>query len=163
MNKASLGGHPEFVMHAISNDPNTTTAEEVEEKLAATYFITFADPGRFSGLWEDLHNATLLGRDEYPLTLTMAYDLLNHYRSSRKPNNRTQDAHVSFAQMQSAGPRELVPGTDGNTHDDVTCFKCMRGGHIVRHCPARNKAGGVQNVQVMFTHSDSAIVPKSWI
>lgn len=65
MNKASLGNHPEFVKHSIEHDPTTSTPADVESKLAATYFINFADPMRFSGLWEDLDNATLLGRDEY--------------------------------------------------------------------------------------------------
>lgn len=73
------------------------------------------------------------------------------------------DSHVSFAQVQLADPTHLVEGTDGNAHADVVCFKCMKGGHIARHCPSRVRSGGVQNVQVTLTHSDSAIFPRDLI
>lgn len=135
MNKASLANHPEFVKHTIENDASTKTQTDVEDKLAATYFLTFADPTRFSGLWKDLHNSTLLGRDEYPSSITMAYDLLNHYRGKQKQSNRFMDTHVSFAQVKLDSV-DLVAGTDGNTHNDVTCFKCMKPRHIARHYPS---------------------------
>ena len=83
MNHASVGQHPAFVKFAIEDEKSPMTAQGVEDKLAATYFITFADPSRFQGLWESLSNATLLGRDDYPNTITAAYDLLSHFRGPR--------------------------------------------------------------------------------
>ena len=67
MNKASLGNHPNIVKNFTEFDTSTPTIAMVEDKLAAIYFLTFADPNGFSGLWKDLYNATLLGIDEYPL------------------------------------------------------------------------------------------------
>ena len=80
MNKGTIGNHPNFLQYAMKHDISTVTEAAVQDKLAATYFITFADPTRLQGLWEKLSNATLLGRDDYPLTLTAAYDLLSHFK-----------------------------------------------------------------------------------
>ena len=76
MNKDAIGNHPNFLQYAMKHDMSTVTEAAVQDKLAATYFITFADATWFQGLWENLSNATLLGRDDYPSTLTAAYDLL---------------------------------------------------------------------------------------
>ena len=50
MNKAAIGHHPEFNQFVIKNDESVFKEQHVKGKLAATYFITFADPGRFQSL-----------------------------------------------------------------------------------------------------------------
>ena len=100
MNKGTIGHHDAFNKFVLSQDQTVQNVKEVEDKVCATYFITFADPHRFSGLWEHLSNSTLLGRDEYPSTMTRAYDLLCHYCGRKKTNSNDGPANVSFAQIQ---------------------------------------------------------------
>ena len=123
MNHASVGQHPAFVKFAIEDEKSPMTAQGVEDKLAATYFITFADPSRFQGLWESLSNATLLGRDDYPNTITAAYDLLSHFRGPRRNNVHDGPINVSFAQVSDNRPP--LPGTNGETLKDISCWKCI--------------------------------------
>ena len=148
MNKASLGQHPDFNTYVADQDSSVTSTKDIEEKLCATYFITFADPGRFGGLWENLSNSTLLGRDDYPANITAAYDLLCHYRGGKRQNTHDTPVNVSFAQIRQAGDNlPPVPGSNGELIPDMTCWKCLRLGHLSRHCPERVKIGGVQHVQ----------------
>ena len=43
MNKGTIGNHPNFLQYAMKHDMSTVTEAAVLDKLAATYFITFAD------------------------------------------------------------------------------------------------------------------------
>ena len=43
MNKGVIGNHPKFLQYAMKHDMSTVTEAAVLDKLAATYFITFAD------------------------------------------------------------------------------------------------------------------------
>ena len=165
MNKACLGQHPDFNTYVVDQGSSVTSNKDIEEKLCATYFITFADPGRFGGLWENLSNSTLLGRDDYPANITAAYDLLCHYRGGKRQNTHDTPVNVSFAQIRQADDNlPPVPGSNGELIPDMTCWKCLRLGHLSRHCPERVKIGGVQHVQwTQFAHSPSNIVPKNWL
>ena len=161
MNHASVSQHPAFVKFALENDKSSADAQSVEDKLAATYFITFADQSRYQGLWESLSNATLLGRDDYPLNITAAYDLLSHYRGARRGNNHDGPVHVSFAQINETLPP--LADTNGETLPDISCWKCMRLGHLSRHCPDLVKVQNVQLRYIQLTHTPSDIVPVTWL
>ena len=148
----------------LNNDVTTAQEQDVEDKLAATYFITFADSNRFQGLWENLANATLLGRDDYPHNITTAYDLLSHYRGRRKPINHDGPINVSFEKTRKV--RYNIPplaGTNGETLPDISCWTCMRLGHLFRHCPEGVKVQNVQLRYTQLTHTPSDIVPSHWI
>ena len=56
-----------------------------------------------------------------------------------------------------------VLATNGETVPSMMCWKCMRLGHISRHCPDRTKVGGVQHAKWTFTHVPHNIVPKNWL
>ena len=112
MDKASLGQHPIFNKFLIEQDDDVHVSKDVEDKLCATYFVTFADPVRFGGLWESLADSTLLGRDDYPSNITAAYDLLSHYKGAKRQHSNDQQINISFAQVQqSKADMSPVPGT----------------------------------------------------
>ena len=163
-NKAAVGHHPAFTKFAIENDDSTSNEQEVEDKLAATYLITFADSNRFQGLWESLSNATLLGRDDYPQNITAAYDLLSHYRGSRKSNSNDGPINVSFAQVKQV--RDDLPpltGINGELQADITCWKCMRLCHISRFRPERVHVQHMQLRRTKLTHAPQDVVPENWL
>ena len=65
---------------------------EEKEKFLAICFILRSDPERYKVLLNDLRRSANLGRDEYPETLTEAFDLLvresGEYDTVRPPSNR---------------------------------------------------------------------------
>ena len=139
-NKASLRQYPNFNEYVISQGDQDSNSKAIEEKLCATYFITFADAGRFGGLWESISNGTLLGRDEYPAKITVAYDLLCHYRGAKQQSTSDPPINVSFAQIgQARDDLPPVAGTNVEVIENMTCWKCLRPGHISRYCPDRAK------------------------
>lgn len=78
--------HPEFIKTIQTNHSDTfMTDEKIEAKLEATFFLTFADPVRFSGLWRDLANSHKVHRDDYPNTRVDTYALLTHYQAESAP------------------------------------------------------------------------------
>ena len=65
---------------------------EEKEKFMAVCFVLRSDPERYKVLLNDLKRSANLGRDEYPKTLTEAFDLLvresGEYDTVRPPSNR---------------------------------------------------------------------------
>ena len=62
-------------------DPKAPTQDEVLaeiEKVKAIMMILRADPNRYASLQESLFDDVYKGRDEFPITVTAAYDLLQH-------------------------------------------------------------------------------------
>ena len=47
----------------------------IEEAYMATAFLSGLNNARYGALLNELHNAFYMGRNEYPKTLTSAYDL----------------------------------------------------------------------------------------
>ena len=47
---------------------------EEEQRTKAMMLILGADPSRFQPLQDSLEEGVLLGRDEYPVTITQAYE-----------------------------------------------------------------------------------------
>ena len=111
-----------------ATDPPTDKEILVEEdKFKAMCFLTRADDVRFKNLLKQLKDGSFLGRDEYPTTVTDAYDLLVRTSGAfkRSSGSRQHDrggrghgrGHM-FSQVET----ETMPGRDGVTHPTVTCF-----------------------------------------
>ncbi len=61
---------------------------------------------------------------------------------------------------------QLVPGTDGETHDGITCYHCNKQGHYAGSCPKHtgNTDEGVQMLQVATPlAAPPPTAPPSWV
>jgi hypothetical protein len=98
-----------------------------EEKFKAMVLIMHADPYRYNTLHSSLEEGVLLRRDEYPQSVTAAYDLLQNtcpelpgdsnkrggcFSCFRQGQNKNaHGSHVSFAQATvKPGDKDCVPG-----------------------------------------------------
>ena len=131
------------------------------EALMAMVFLNSAKINVFGPLLKELQNDMMKGNDNYPSTVTRAYDLLNRYetvnrqagnRGPRRPGGGGQPyrrAH-QFAQDTRDAPTGtvFVPGTDGNTLHSMRCYECGQWGHGRRTCPNRPTQTGTGLVQV---------------
>lgn len=137
---------------------------EREENQKALYFITKLHKGRFGGLSDDLQNAMDRGRNEYPKTLTAAYQMAINYRTNGKRadtlvvNNNREQYGAAFAASgkEKKGGRNYHGNRNnhnGSNHHDsdskdgedsaqkgVKCYLCNEFGHVRRDCPILKKA-----------------------
>jgi Zinc knuckle len=112
-----------------------TAADDIKtakDKLLARIFLTGADKKRYGKLLEDLNNAFLAGKDNYPESLDATLTLLTHYqdyqvgRGKHMANSDEKLTMTSFAQKGKA--KQL---------DRIRCFKCNEFGHMKQDCPMR--------------------------
>ena len=122
-----------------------------KEKFKAMIMIRRADQTRFGELKKSLDASTYLGRDEYPLNTTTAYDLLQStssavdaqqsYGRTRGQRFRNRLTNVMFTQKgntSSFDSSTATPGKDGKVHD-VHCYNCGDEGHFENQCSKPDK------------------------
>ena len=70
-----------------------------------------------------------------------------------------------YSRYNDNNSNEPVPGTDGNTLEDVTCYGCQFRGHYRNMCPHVNRSGIISaHVGYMLTQDDGLFnIPKIWI
>ena len=100
------------------------------------------------------------------MTLTAAYNLLSHFKGEKKQQQHTMNGpiNVSFAQVKQV--RDNLPplaGTNGELQTDITCWKCMRLGHISIFCPERVCGQHMQLRRTQLTHVSQDEVPAHWM
>ena len=156
---AILGNGPHFgsaKLLAYETGANDSQQPEAAAKLVhagylAMVFLKNADPTRFSGLWAQLDNSMLLGRNEFPRNMPSSYDLLCHFQSVDTPDRtERENAEVSFAQTQVVLPPPTT-GDNGRTEPRTRCFICNLFGHAARFCPSGPPRDGVQGLQFGVT------------
>ena len=119
---------------------------EEEQRTKAMMLILGADPSRFQPLQDSLEEGVLLGRDEYPVTITQAYELLqstcphtsrsnNRFSRFRKGGKFRMMGNLSFAQVK---PGNAIPGRNGRVFERIKCHGCHEAGHYWNQCP-KNK------------------------
>ena len=77
--KTAGGEHILISPMMLGTKLNTAAVQQLreeKEKSMAIYFILRSNPERYKVLLQDLKRSANLGRDEYPKTLTEAFDLL---------------------------------------------------------------------------------------
>ena len=144
-------------------------------------------------LLDDLRSLANRGRDDYPITLSDAFNLLvresGEYDSVRKPNprfrggggrfgggrgrqsymfaqrgGRGQGEEYTFTRVNENSSSEVVPGTDGVTHQGITCYGCQFMGHYRNQCPYCTRSGFISvHVGLLFTQGKVFDIPLSWI
>ena len=167
------GGHifvsPVIAGEKIENMSKAEVAEE-PEKSHATLLLMCSDDNRYRDLAASLNSGTLRGRDEYPETLAAMYQLTKKHSSSLQDihgqlNNRRRQAISLVQANEDECQQELVPGTDGRTHD-VTFFNCNHRGHYAVNCPEPDRRIGLSNLQCgnVLAHipNDAGFIPPDW-
>ena len=168
------GGHL-FVLPVITGEKieNMTEAEITEEteKSHATLLLLCSDDTRYGDLVASLNSGTLRGRDEYPETLASIYQLMIKHSSALQnlhgqASSRRRQA-VSLVQTNiEESQQELVPGTDGRTHE-VTCFNCNRRGHYTVNYNEPDSRIGLSNLQfgnvLVHVPASTGIIPPDWV
>ena len=85
---------------ADANNPteSETTADKIaiEEAYMSTAFLSGRNNASYGALLNELHNNSCLGRDEYPKTLTSAYDLAINWKGDSKGIGVTLNDGVAF-------------------------------------------------------------------
>lgn len=144
-----------------------------KEKFMAVCFLLRSDETRYKTLLDDLKRSSNLGRDEYPATLTEAFDLLvresGEYDTVRPLNSRfrgrggrgtrgrnsylfaqqgrggrnTFDSKYSYSRTNDNNSDEIVAGTDGAIFHNVKCYGCQFHGHYRNMCPYATRTGVV--------------------
>jgi hypothetical protein len=119
------------------------TSAEKQQYLVITYLVG-SDRTRYGKLLEDLENSYLLqGREEYPTTLTGAYNLLVHWQNNMHNAAQIPIASSDGVAFTNVGDNEdnskqdTTLTTDGKPKKDrshITCFNCNEQGHYASDC-----------------------------
>jgi hypothetical protein len=164
---ASLGEDP-LTRTKVCEDlgvlPTTTSAIEIAEitKRVRDYtlgaaLILGADPERYGSMLRGLKNASLAGRDEWPKTVTEAYNYLSKWESDDSHGRSREYEGTAFT---SQGREGHAPPTDKKEpqpwHTKMTCRNCNKLGHIASFCPD-NKKVSTAHVQVEEVVHEEAI------
>ena len=171
----------------IKDITNAEINDEKEQFMAACYILR-SDDNRFKRLLEDLKRSANLGRDEYPKTLTEAFNLLmrelGEYDTVRQPYNRFRGratcggrGNPAFMFAQQGGgdinettrfndraTNKIVAGTNSVTHRDISCYRCRFKGYYRNQCPYEGQTGVVaMHFGCLLTQGQVVKISKSWI
>jgi hypothetical protein len=162
---ASLGEDPltrVMVCKALNYNVNTTNAVEISKikKTVRDYtlgaaLILGADTERYSSMIRGLKNASLAGRDEWPKTVTEAYNYLSKWEGD-EPTSRTTRHYegTSFVNDHTKGKTKERDTEPQPWHLKMTCRNCNQKGHIASFCPDNKPAD--TNVQDGEIHEEAA-------
>ena len=140
------------------------------------FMIMKADSNRFQHIQENLRSGVILGRDEYPKTMTAAFELLQKtcqevptpnpgrgwlFRKAHSKLNNFVSHSPSFAQVYS----EVTPGKDGRTYPNIVCHHCHKRGHYLNQCPTAptEKKPKPQFCQYIMNQTVESGINKNWI
>ena len=83
-----------------------------------------ADSKRYSGILDDSKNSTLLGMDNYQNNPTTTYGVLWYYKNpTPQRQSHTPPRDLTFIQSYNTSNINTVPGNDGRSFVDVTCYR----------------------------------------
>jgi hypothetical protein len=97
----SIGNHP-GIEEAIAQkkdivEPNAEQTvmikKEAQEEYLAAAFLLNSDRARYASLLQDLENDHLQGQDNYPKTITAAYNVLTNWKQDPRSVMRVGDAN----------------------------------------------------------------------
>ena len=171
----SIGNHKD-ILQAVADeeklDLDTATPDELKsitatakERYLAVAFLLSSDRTRYGRCIEELENSFLKGNDEYPRTVTAAFNLISKYKHD--PRNMVRvvgqvNDGVSFTNVgsvesatvtvtetnaESDAPVQssvalVVKGTSGTSKPHILCFRCQQKGHYANDCPEATQANG---------------------
>ena len=177
----------ETLMGKKIEDATKAEIHAEKEKFMAVCYVLRSDTDRYGKLLDDLKSSANRGRDEYPISLTDAFDLLvresgefDTTQPYRRHNSRGgrggRGRNFMFAQRGGRGPdreytfsrtngdssREVVPGSDSITHQGITCYGCSFLGHYRNQCPYSSLTGSVSmHVGILCAQGKNFTIPLS--
>ena len=184
------GGSVSESYHLIPDTDSNGRARTIEQRqrmardrTLATAVIRGADRTRFGTLVAELANQCSRGKDEYPQDITAAYSMLVNYHApfnlarNRNPGTSSHSAPATVTSSEASAMTFAqrgtpVGGTDGVTHDGITCYNCQSTGHYSTQCPqpgtvTATSTTGTTLVQYAFMMAQSNTVTggidPSWI
>ena len=96
---------PELLEAADEDNPTNKEFETEVEKVKAMVYFLKSDPNRYGTLHDDLCQSVYRGRDEFPTTVTSAYDLLQHFsgKVGRKASNNNNNDRTNRFRFRKSG------------------------------------------------------------
>jgi hypothetical protein len=155
------------------HNANGDDREEAKNRLVAARFLRGASEGSRGAFLTELRNSHLNGRNEFPTTLTEAYNIMLR-RDGSTAGVVTEQHGIAFATGNSSGNGAPVCGRDGQVFPGITCHGCGSNGHYKPQCPnhAPDVAGGTVGAichVIGFSFSQveertrGFAIPESWI
>jgi Zinc knuckle len=143
---------------APTADQLATCTARAKNKSNAIFFPCCADPGPYALLTTDLENQFTRGNDQYPDTITDAYNLLVRYKkpatgnTKNRETNSTTSSGVTPELTTDAVPQTelaFVQTTPSPPIEEVKCYNCNTMGHYASsfNAPSRKTTTGVQFLQ----------------
>jgi hypothetical protein len=155
---------PALLAEVCQDRYNPTAAERVTayQRALTGRFLRGAAP-RYKKYLLELAHAKLEGRDNYPTTISAAYNILQRRQSENLPPVVHGEA-VAFANDGAT----VTTGDDGRTFPLITCNHCHSLGHYKNHCPlladqADGAQEGANGAGFVFSQSRGLRIPRSWL
>ena len=133
------------------NDQKDVRAKSRERLLAYLLIKNSSSISTHETVRNNLLEAFIAKRDEYPSTRSEAIELLNKY-DEKKPTNTVASEGTAFAQKgnkkNQATDKKGAPKKEGGDDDtpkknfweNKECYICGKKGHGVKKCPSKKKA-----------------------
>ena len=107
--------------------------KQVKENVLAMLFMQNADKARYGRKYDEIDEASELGRDEFPKTLTQAFDILvmQEHRVIERHNRVRQNENRRGVAFVQGGGRSVIDNSSGNRGGTDTHYANGR----PRQCP----------------------------
>jgi hypothetical protein len=131
--------------------------KKVREYTLGTAMILGTDPDRYSSMIRGLKNASLVGRDEWPKTVTEAYNYLSKCEGDDSSARMARDFEgVAFT--NNTREPQLDKREPQAWHAKMTCRKCLKVEHIATFCEnAKVSHTNVQDGETQVTKEDAVL------
>ena len=155
--------------------PNDEDRVEASQRILSILFVknskTQQPNSPAEGYHQHLRTNFIDGTDVYPTTVAQAFNSVQmHEANAAEVGQRTRrgdrrdrrDRRAPTANGVALATAALVPGVDGVTHENITCFNCHEVGHYAAQCPRAAQNGGQGNVAHVFVNVRCSVDP-DWV
>ena len=116
-------------LSTMTSDEKKSIDEEVVERFMAITLLMGADRTRYGRLLDNLENEFVAGHDNYPKTLTDAYNRLVYFTKSGEQNGLKGINGGEVAFVNAEGKHKEKPAKS-----EVECRRCKKKGHYASEC-----------------------------